>query len=83
MRGHALAQKFSDRLFDLFGDASVSWDAARAIGEIARQDKILTKKNHAVIKVRWKSKGLDILCLSFDASSSSLRNALRITCCRK
>ena len=61
MRGHALAQKFADRLFDLFGDVSVSWDAARAIGEIARQDKILTKKNHAVIKVRQKSRGLDIL----------------------
>ncbi|KAI0091461.1 ARM repeat-containing protein [Irpex rosettiformis] len=50
VRGHSLAQRFANRLFDLFGDASVSWDAARAIGEIARQDKILTKKNHAVVK---------------------------------
>ncbi len=51
VRGHASAQSCADRLFDLFGDAAVSWDAARAIGEIAWQDKILTKKNHAVVKV--------------------------------
>lgn len=41
-----------DRLFELFEDESVSWDAARAVGRIPGTDKVLTKRNHAVIKVR-------------------------------
>ena len=51
-RGDALAQSFVDRLFTLFGDAEVGWDAARAIGLLASQDKVLTKKNNATVKVR-------------------------------
>lgn len=50
-RGDALAQTFTDRLFTLFDDPDVGWSAARAIGQIVSQDRILTKKNHAVIKV--------------------------------
>ena len=41
-----------DRLFELFDDESVSWDAARAVGRIPGVDKVLTKRNHAVLKVR-------------------------------
>ena len=41
-----------DRLFELFDDESVSWDAARAVGRIPGTDKVLTKRNHAVLKVR-------------------------------
>ncbi|KAI0686671.1 ARM repeat-containing protein [Cytidiella melzeri] len=51
IRGHPLAQSCADRLFELFGDGSVSWAAARAIGEIVRQDTVLTKKNHAIVKL--------------------------------
>ena len=43
---------FVDRLFGLFEDEEVSWDAARAVGQIVAADPILTKKNHAVIRVR-------------------------------
>ena len=42
-----------DRLIELFDDESVSWDAARALGRIPGEDKILTKRNHAIIKVRY------------------------------
>ncbi|KAI0339641.1 ARM repeat-containing protein [Trametopsis cervina] len=50
VRGHPKGLPCADRLFDLFGDSAVSWDAARAIGDIARPDKVLTKANHAVTK---------------------------------
>jgi DNA repair/transcription protein MET18/MMS19 len=29
----------------------VGWDAARAIGQVGTADNVLTKRNHAVIKV--------------------------------
>ncbi len=50
-----------DRLFELFDDDKVNWDAARAIGLIPGPDKILTKKNHAVTRVR--------LFVSFESNS--------------
>ena len=40
-----------DRLLGLFDDTDVSWDAARAIGRIPGPDKVLTKRNHAVLRV--------------------------------
>ena len=51
MRGHGSAQRFTDRLVALFDDSDIGWDAARAMGQVVSPDKILTKKNHAVIKV--------------------------------
>ena len=46
-----------DRLIELFDDESVSWDAARAVGRIPGEDKVLTKRNHAIIKVRYDCGG--------------------------
>ena len=51
VRGHPRALSFVDRLFELFGDADVGWDAARAIGQVGTVDNVLTKRNHAIIKV--------------------------------
>ena len=51
-RGEPAAQKFVDQLFSLFDDRVISWDAARAVGTVVNSDKILTKKNHAIVKVR-------------------------------
>ena len=51
VRNHAQALPFVSRLFELFDDAEVGWDAARAIGQAGTADKVLTKRNHAVIKV--------------------------------
>ena len=51
VRNHPLALSFSERLFQVFGDEAVGWDAAKACGEIPGTDTILTKQNHAVIKV--------------------------------
>ncbi|KAG6821481.1 hypothetical protein H0H93_010205 [Arthromyces matolae] len=47
---HASLTSFTDKLFELFADHDVSWDAAKVLGEIASTDQILTKRNHAVIK---------------------------------
>jgi len=43
--------RFVDRLFEVLGDEQIGWDAARGIGEIGSTDKILTKRNHAIIRV--------------------------------
>jgi DNA repair/transcription protein MET18/MMS19 len=51
VRNHPQALPFVSRLFELFSDIEVEWDAARAIGQIGTADKVLTKRNHAVIKV--------------------------------
>ena len=51
VRGHPKALSFVDRLFELFGDADVGWDAARGIGQVGTVDNVLTKHNHAIIKV--------------------------------
>jgi len=56
VRNHQLATQFSARVFEAFSDASISWNAAQAIGEIAAADPILTKRNHAVIKVLHSQK---------------------------
>lgn len=51
MRNHQLATRFTAQVFEVFGDETISWNAAKAIGEIAAANPILTKRNHAVIKV--------------------------------
>lgn len=53
IRNDAAAARNIDKLFGLLDDAEVSWDAARAIGSVVATDKILTKRNHAVIKILY------------------------------
>lgn len=44
--------QFVGRLFELFNDANISSDAAKAVGQIGSGgDGVLTKRNHAVIRV--------------------------------
>jgi len=53
VRNHDLVHAYVDRLFALFGDESLGWDAAKAIGEIGSGGEgVLTKKNFAVLRVR-------------------------------
>jgi len=56
VRAHPLSTSFTDKLFELFEDAEVSWDAARALGNIVAPDKALTKRNHAVVKMLYAQK---------------------------
>ncbi len=61
VRNHPEALPFVNRLFELFDDTEVGWDAARAIGQAGTVDKVLTKRNHAVIKVRFPTHVMSIL----------------------
>ncbi|KAJ7768459.1 ARM repeat-containing protein [Mycena metata] len=57
VRNHPSAlPDFIHRLFDLFGDATVGTDAAKAFGEIASADAVLTKRNGAAVKFLWAQK---------------------------
>ncbi|KAG2068710.1 hypothetical protein BDR04DRAFT_1206804 [Suillus decipiens] len=51
VRSHPSANAFIDHLFELLDDSTVDWDAARAIGLLASEDAVLTKRNDAVLKI--------------------------------
>jgi DNA repair/transcription protein MET18/MMS19 len=51
VRSHPSAHPFIDHLFELLDDSAVDWDAARALGLLACEDPVLTKRNTAVLKV--------------------------------
>ncbi|KII87506.1 hypothetical protein PLICRDRAFT_55462 [Plicaturopsis crispa FD-325 SS-3] len=59
VRNHPKASAYTDRLFEIFGDKDIGWDAARAIGTIGGGDKILTKRNHAIIKLLYAQRFLN------------------------
>lgn len=76
IRNHPLALSFSERLFQVFGDEAVGWDAAKACGEIPGTDTILTKRNNAVIKILHSQKYVNTILprLMEGAKSSSRSN---------
>jgi DNA repair/transcription protein MET18/MMS19 len=51
VRNHGKSTEFADRLTELFCDENLSLDAARLLGGLGGSDCILTKRNHAVLKV--------------------------------
>lgn len=51
MQKHTSLARFTDKIFELLADDHIGWDAARTLGDIASSDQILTKRNHAVMKV--------------------------------
>lgn len=61
VRNHPEALPFVNRLFELFDDTELGWNAARAIGQAGTVDKVLTKRNHAVIKVHFSTRDMSIL----------------------
>lgn len=65
IRSHSLALLFTDKLFDAFSDEVIGWDVARALGNVAAVDDVLTKQHHAVFKVCRKSP----LCLKWILTS--------------
>ncbi|KAJ7509674.1 ARM repeat-containing protein [Mycena galericulata] len=56
VRNHPLALDFIHRLFDVFDDEGINTDAAKAFGDIAASDSVLTKRNSAVVKFLWAQK---------------------------
>ncbi|KAK0202783.1 Dos2-interacting transcription regulator of RNA-Pol-II-domain-containing protein [Desarmillaria ectypa] len=51
VQSHPLTLDFADRLFGVFGDKSIGWDAAKAIGQVVEPGDVLSKSNCAVIKI--------------------------------
>ncbi|PBK72546.1 ARM repeat-containing protein [Armillaria solidipes] len=51
VQSHPLTLDFADRLFGVFGDESIGWDAAKAIGQVVEPGDVLSKSKHAVIKI--------------------------------
>ncbi|KAH9041287.1 ARM repeat-containing protein [Lactarius pseudohatsudake] len=82
VRGHPKALRFADRLFELFGDADVGWDAARAIGQVGTADKELTKRNHAIIKIlhaqKYASSTLPKIIAGAQDSTDPLRQTVHL-----
>ncbi|KAF8825853.1 hypothetical protein HHX47_DHR6000662 [Lentinula edodes] len=50
---HAQASQFADVMFLLFDDEDIKWNAAKSFGDIVLTDTILTKQNHASIKMLY------------------------------
>ncbi|KAJ3902626.1 ARM repeat-containing protein [Lentinula edodes] len=50
---HAQASQFADVMFLLFDDEDIKWNVAKSFGDIVRTDTILTKQNHASIKMLY------------------------------
>ncbi|KAG6869217.1 hypothetical protein C0993_009080 [Termitomyces sp. T159_Od127] len=48
---HTSLTRFTDNILELFADDEISWDAAKTLGDIASSDQVLTKRNHAVLKI--------------------------------
>jgi DNA repair/transcription protein MET18/MMS19 len=51
IRNHVDATIQVEMLFTLFDDQDLAWDVARAVGQIATVEDVLTKRNHAVLRV--------------------------------
>ncbi|KAJ7148405.1 ARM repeat-containing protein [Mycena crocata] len=56
VRNHPLALEFIHRLFNVFEDETIGTNAAKAFGDIAASDSVLTKRNSAVVKFLWAQK---------------------------
>ncbi|KAJ4473637.1 ARM repeat-containing protein, partial [Lentinula aciculospora] len=50
---HVGASQFTDNMFAVFDDEDIKWNAAKSFGDVVRTDTILTKQNHALIKMLY------------------------------
>ncbi|KAF8909296.1 Dos2-interacting transcription regulator of RNA-Pol-II-domain-containing protein [Gymnopilus junonius] len=80
VRKHAQAIAFAERLYGAFGDETIGWEAAKAVGAIPSADSILTKANHAEVKVLYVQRYVGavlprIIALSKDSSDSTRQMA--------
>jgi len=76
LRNHPLSSRYTDVLFEVLGDSSIGWDAAKTIGGLASLDAILTRKHHAIIKVRILETYTSYLHLFTTIGRFSMRRSL-------
>ncbi|THU86243.1 ARM repeat-containing protein [Dendrothele bispora CBS 962.96] len=53
---HTMSSSYTERLFEVFSDESINWVAAKGFGDIVSTNDILTKQNHAIIKLLYAQK---------------------------
>ncbi|XP_006461777.1 hypothetical protein AGABI2DRAFT_185880 [Agaricus bisporus var. bisporus H97] len=73
IRNHPIASHFIDKLFEVFHDETIGWDAARIVGEVAAPDDVLTKKHHAVIRILYAQKFLNSVLPKITTSAKDSR----------
>lgn len=61
VRNHPRAIQFSETLFQAFGDDTINWDAAKGVGMIPGHDTVLTKENHAVLRILYAQKYVKVM----------------------
>ncbi|KAF9531685.1 RNAPII transcription regulator C-terminal-domain-containing protein [Crepidotus variabilis] len=59
VRKHPQAITFAEKLYDVFGDQDIGWTASKALGEIVSHDPVLTKANHANVKILYAQRYVD------------------------
>lgn len=60
VRNHPDVSVYVDRLFSVFSDSQISWDAAKGVGELGSGgEEVLTKQNHAVIRLLYSQRFLN------------------------
>ncbi|KIO16935.1 hypothetical protein M407DRAFT_180078 [Tulasnella calospora MUT 4182] len=77
VRNDKRAESFVENLFGLLGDTSVNWDAAKAIGRLAKDEETLSKPNYAVIKLfhaqKYAAKVLPSILTGYKDTSDPVR----------
>lgn len=62
VRSHPSATAFTDKLFILIDEGDeVGREAAHALGTLAIKDEVLAKRNHAILKVLYAQRYLDVV----------------------
>ncbi|KAF8159570.1 Dos2-interacting transcription regulator of RNA-Pol-II-domain-containing protein [Crassisporium funariophilum] len=79
VRKHPLAMPFAERLYEAFGDDTISWEAAKAVGEIPSPDTVLTKANHAELKVLYVQRYVNAVLPRIMASAKDGSNPVKQT----
>ncbi|KAK1236424.1 hypothetical protein PQX77_000328, partial [Marasmius sp. AFHP31] len=54
-----MCTQFTDRLFELFAEEEINWHAAKTFGDVVSVDKVLAKKNRAVVKILHTQRFVD------------------------
>ncbi|KAF5355338.1 hypothetical protein D9758_006078 [Tetrapyrgos nigripes] len=57
----SLSSQYTNRLFEVFGDERINWVAAKGFGNTVSANHVLTKQNHAVIKLLYAQKFINQL----------------------
>ncbi|KAG9001211.1 hypothetical protein FRB90_011657 [Tulasnella sp. 427] len=77
VRNDKRAENFIENIFGLLGDESVGWDAARAIGMLAKDEETLSKSNYAVVKLfhvqKYAAKVLPLILAGCKGASEPTR----------